>query len=65
MISSVQFSHTVMSISFRPHGLRNARLPCPSPTPKASQTHVHRVGDAIKPSPSPAFNLLQYIIFFN
>ena len=34
-ISSVQSSHSVMSDSFRPHGLQHARLLCPSPTPKA------------------------------
>ena len=33
--SSVQFSSTVMSSSLRPHGLQHARLPCPSPTPRA------------------------------
>ena len=32
---SVQFSHSVMSISLRPHELQHARLPCPSPTPGA------------------------------
>ena len=31
---SVQFSHSV-SDSLWPHGLQNARLPCPSPTPGA------------------------------
>ena len=31
--SSVQFSHSVMSTSLRPHGLQHARPPCPSPTP--------------------------------
>ena len=31
----VQFSHSVMSNSLRPHGLQHARLPCPSPTPGA------------------------------
>ena len=31
--SSVQFSHSVMSDSLRPHGLQHARPPCPSPTP--------------------------------
>jgi len=31
--SSVQFSHSVVSNSLRPHGLQQARLPCPSPTP--------------------------------
>ena len=29
------FSHSVMSDSFQPHGLQHARLPCPSPTPRA------------------------------
>ena len=33
--SSVQFSHSVMSNSLRPHGLQHARLPCPSPNPGA------------------------------
>ena len=32
---SVPFSHSVMSNLFRPHGLQHARLPCPSPTPRA------------------------------
>ena len=32
---SVQFSHSVVSDSLRPHGLQYARLPCPSPTPRA------------------------------
>ena len=32
---SVQFSRSVMSDSLRPHGLQNARAPCPSPTPGA------------------------------
>ena len=31
--SSVQFSHSVMFDSFRPHGLQHARPPCSSPTP--------------------------------
>ena len=30
---SVQFSHSVMSDSSRPHELQHARPPCPSPTP--------------------------------
>jgi len=34
-ISSVQSSHSVISNSLRPHGLQNARLPYPSPTPGA------------------------------
>ena len=47
-LSSVQFSPSVVSDSLRPHGLQHARPPCPSPTPTAAQTHVHRVGDAIQ-----------------
>ena len=29
------FSHSVVSDSFQPHGLQHARLPCPSPSPRA------------------------------
>ena len=32
-ISSVQFSHSVVSNSLQPHELQHARPPCPSPTP--------------------------------
>ena len=32
-ISSVQFSHSVVSDSLRPHEPQHARPPCPSPTP--------------------------------
>ena len=63
---SVQFSHSVKSDSLPPHRLQHARLPCPSPTPRAAKTHVHRVGDVIQTchpllssSPSP-FNLSQH-----
>ena len=35
LLCSVQFSCSVMSDSLRPHGLQHARLPCPSPTPRA------------------------------
>ena len=64
---SVQFRHSVMSSSLRPHGLQHARILCPSPIlPELAQTHVYPVGDAIQPShplssPSlPAFNLSQH-----
>ena len=33
--TSVQFSRSVVSDSLRPHGLQHARLPCPSPNPRA------------------------------
>ena len=48
--SSVKFSHSIVSDSFQPHGLQHARLPCPSPTPKNTQTHVPRISDVIQPS---------------
>ena len=35
-LSSVQFSHSVVSDSLRPHGLQHGRLPCASPTPGVS-----------------------------
>ena len=34
LFSSVQFSHSVVSDSLRPHGLQHTRPLCPSPTPK-------------------------------
>ena len=34
-ISSVQFSHSVMSDTWRPHESQHTRPPCPSPTPGA------------------------------
>ena len=52
-----------MSDSLRPHGQQHASLPCPSPILELTQTHVHWVSDAIKPSYSlsslspPAFIL--------
>ena len=34
ILSSVQFSHSVLSDSLQPHGLQHARPPCPLPTPE-------------------------------
>ena len=63
---SVQFSHSVVSDSLRPHEPQHTRPPCPSLTPGVHPTHVHRVGDSIQsshplssPSP-PALNLSQH-----
>ena len=40
LFSSVQFSHSVMSDSLRPHELQHARPPCPLPTPRVhSDSH--------------------------
>ena len=39
-LSSVQFSHSVVSDSLRPHESQHARPPCPSPTPRVhSDSH--------------------------
>ena len=35
LMSSVQFSRSVMSNSLQPHGLQHTSLPCPSPNPRA------------------------------
>ena len=43
----VQFSHSVMSDSLRPHESQHARPPCPYQLLEFTQTHVHWVGDAI------------------
>ena len=56
--SSVQFSRSVVSDSLRPHESQQSGLPVHQQLPEFTQTHVHRVGDAIQPShplssPSP------------
>ena len=45
--SSVQFSHSIVSDSLRPHEPQHTRPPCPSPTPRVHSNHVHWVSDAI------------------
>ena len=63
---SVQFSSTVVSDSLRPHESQHARHPCSSQLLESTQTHVHWVGDAIRPShplsstSPPALNLSQH-----
>ena len=64
-LSSLFFSCLVVSDSLWPHGLQHARLPCPSPSPELSQTHIHWGSDAVQPSHplsslSPTFNLSQH-----
>ena len=62
LFHSVQFSPSVVSDSLRPHGLQPG-LPVRHQLLEFTQTHVHRVNDAVQPchpllSPSPsAFNL--------
>ena len=60
----VQFSHSVMSNSLQPHGLRMLGFPVHHQLLELAQTHVHRVSDAIQPShplssAAPAFSLAQ------
>ena len=70
-ISSVHFSHSVMSDTLGPHGLHHSRPPRPSPTPGVYSDSCPRVGDVIQPSdllPSPfppTFNLSQHHVFSN
>ena len=68
--SSVQFSHSVVSDSLRPHESQHIRPPCPSPTPGVYPNHVHQVSDAIHPShplsyPSPLPSVLPSIRVFS
>ena len=62
--------HTRPSDSLRPHELQHTSLPVHYQPPEFTQTHVHRLGDAIQPfhplsSPSlPAFNLSQHQVLF-
>ena len=65
-ISSVQFSHSVMSDSLKPMDYSTPGFPVHHQLPELAQSHVHRVGDAIQPShplsspSSPALNLFQH-----
>ena len=55
-VSSVQFSHSVVSDSLRPHESQHARPPCPSPAPGAhsdSRPSSHRCHPAISSSVVP------------
>ena len=64
---SVQFSSVTQSCLTLcdPMNCSTPGLPVHNQFPKSTQTHVHRVGDAIQPShplssPSPALNLSQH-----
>ena len=56
--SSVQFSHSVVSDSLRPHGLQDPRL-LYHQLPEITQTHVHRVNPTISSSVIPFSTRLQ------
>ena len=75
--SSVQFIHSVVSDSLRPHQSQHARPPVHHQLPEFTQTHVHRVGDAIQtsqplsspfppaPNPSQHQSLFQRVNFLH
>ena len=48
--SSVQFNRSVVSQSLRPHESQHSSLSVHHQLPEFTQTHVHRVSDAIQPS---------------
>ena len=65
-IVSVQFSHSVVSNSLRPHEPQHARPPCPSPTPRVNPNSCPlswwshpTISSSVTPSP-PALNLSQH-----
>ena len=62
--SSVQFSHSVMSDSLRPHESQHARPPCPSPTPRVhsdSRPLSQWCYPAISSSVIPFFSCPQFL----
>ena len=62
MLSSVQFSHSVMYDSLRPHEPQHTRPPCPSPTPSVypNSCPLSRVcHPTISPSVNPFSSCLQ------
>ena len=65
-ISSVQFSRSVCSTLCDPTDCSTSGFPVHHQLPEFTQTHVHRVADAIQPSDPlsstspPAFNLSQH-----
>ena len=64
----VQFSCSVVSDSLRPHGLQDARLPCPSPTPGACSdscpSWCHQPSHPLS-SPSPPASVFPSIRVFS
>ena len=66
VLHSVQFSHSVVSDSLRPHEPQYTRPPCPSPTPGVhpnpcpSSWWCHPTISSSSSSPSPAFSHSQH-----
>ena len=50
-MTSVQFSSVAQScLTLQPHESQHTWPPCPSQLSEFTQTHVHRVSDAVQPS---------------
>ena len=49
-VPSVQFSHSVVSDSLRPHGLQHARPPYPSPPPPRSLLKLMSIESVMPPN---------------
>ena len=68
--SSVQFSHSVVLNSFRPHELQHTRPPCPSPTPRVYSDlcplslWCHPTYHPLSSPSPPAFNLSRHQSLF-
>ena len=62
-------SHSVMSDTLRPHGLKHTRLPCPAPSPcifsHSSPLHgwCHPTVHPLSSPSTPAFSLSQHQVF--
>ena len=70
ILNSVQFSHSVVSDSLRPQSCSTPGLPVHHQLPEFTQTHAHRVGDAIQlshplSSPSPPASIFPSIRVFS
>ena len=75
-LSSVQFSHLIVSSSLWPHGLQDTRPPCPSPNPRVysnsyplnqwsiQSSHLCLVPFSSRPKSFPASGFFQMSQFF-
>ena len=66
LFSSIQFSHSVVSDSWRPHEPQHTSPPCPSPTPRVhpnpcpSSQWCHQPSHPLSSPSPPALNLSQH-----
>ena len=60
-----QFSRSIVSDSFQPHGLQHARPPCPSPTPRACSNYILCCPLLLLPSVFPSIRIFSYESVFH